>query len=98
NSRRVAFHEYLQQNARKQLDAAQARARALGMPIGLYVDLALGADAGGAEVWADQSAFALDVSCGAPPDEFNPRGQDWGLPPFSPRALRASGCAQFGAL
>ena len=49
--------------------------------------------AGGAEVWADQQAYALDVSCGAPPDEFNPRGQDWGLPPYSPRALRATGCA-----
>ena len=59
------------------------------MPIGLYVDLALGADRGGAEVWADQDAYAVGASCGAPPDEFNPRGQDWGLPPYSPRALRA---------
>lgn len=95
NSQRVAFHEYLQRNARQQLDAAQARALELGMPIGLYVDLALGADAGGAEVWADREAFALDASCGAPPDEFNPKGQDWGLPPYNPRALRARGYAPF---
>jgi (1->4)-alpha-D-glucan 1-alpha-D-glucosylmutase len=95
---RVGFHEYLQLQARRQLDAVQARAKELGMPIGLYVDLALGADAGGAEVWADQQAYALDVSCGAPPDEFNPRGQDWGLPPLSPRALSATGCETFARL
>jgi 4-alpha-glucanotransferase len=59
------------------------------MPLGLYVDLALGAHSGGAEVWANQAGFAPGVSCGAPPDEFNPIGQDWGLPPYSPRALRA---------
>jgi len=98
NLTRVRFHEYLQLQARRQLDAVQAHATELGMPIGLYVDLALGADAGGAEVWADQESYALDVSCGAPPDEFNPRGQDWGLPPLSPRALRATGCAPFAEL
>jgi (1->4)-alpha-D-glucan 1-alpha-D-glucosylmutase len=98
NSRKILFHEYLQFHARKQLDAVQAHAKEAGMPIGLYVDLALGADAGGAEVWADQASFALEVSCGAPPDEFNPRGQDWGLPPYSPRALRKTRCEAFAAL
>jgi (1->4)-alpha-D-glucan 1-alpha-D-glucosylmutase len=85
----------VQWNLRLQLDAAQRRAKALGMPIGLYFDLALGADRGGPEVWSDQAAFAAGVSIGAPPDEFNPRGQDWGLPPYSPRALRAAGYRPF---
>ncbi len=95
HARRVDFHLWLQWRAREQLDAVQRRAHELGMPVGLYVDLALGADAGGAEVWGDQAVFALDVSTGAPPDEFNPIGQDWGLPPYSPRALRAAGYAPF---
>jgi (1->4)-alpha-D-glucan 1-alpha-D-glucosylmutase len=95
HAKRVAFHAWLQRLAREQLDAAQRRARELGMPLGLYVDLALGADRGGAEVWADQDAFAVGASCGAPPDEFNPLGQDWGLPPYSPRALRAQGYRPF---
>jgi (1->4)-alpha-D-glucan 1-alpha-D-glucosylmutase len=95
NAERVAFHAWLQWTARQQLDAAQRHARELGMPLGLYADLALGADRGGAEVWSDQGVYAAGVSCGAPPDEFNPRGQDWGLPPFSPRALRARACRPF---
>ena len=90
NASRVRFHAYLQWNARQQLDLAQRRARELGMPVGLYVDLALGCDRGGAEVWSNQAAYATEASIGAPPDEFNPRGQDWGLPPYSPRALRTA--------
>src|SRR4051812_16167147 len=92
---RVEFHAYLQWNARQQLDLAQRRAQELGMPVGLYFDLALGADRGGAEVWSDRAAYATSASIGAPPDEFNPRGQDWGLPPYSPRALRAAGYRPF---
>jgi (1->4)-alpha-D-glucan 1-alpha-D-glucosylmutase len=95
HAKRVAFHAWLQRIAREQLDAAQRHARELGMPLGLYVDLALGADRGGAEVWADQDVFAVGASCGAPPDEFNPLGQDWGLPPYSPRALRGKGYRAF---
>jgi (1->4)-alpha-D-glucan 1-alpha-D-glucosylmutase len=95
HAKRVAFHAWLQWTARQQLDAAQRHAHELGMPLGLYVDLALGADRGGAEVWSDQDAYAVGASCGAPPDEFNPRGQDWGLPPYSPRALRAKAYRPF---
>ena len=97
-ARRIAFHDWVQSAARAQLEALQRRAHELGMPIGLYVDLALGADRGGAEVWADQPSYALEATCGAPPDEFNPAGQDWGLPPYSPRALQASGYRAFREL
>ncbi|MCZ9337747.1 4-alpha-glucanotransferase, partial [Streptomyces sp. TRM76130] len=34
-------------------------------------------------------------SVGAPPDAFNPRGQDWGLPPWRPDRLAESGYAPF---
>jgi (1->4)-alpha-D-glucan 1-alpha-D-glucosylmutase len=95
NANRVAFHAWLQAIAREQLDGALRHAHELGMPLGVYVDLALGADRGGAEVWSDQDAYAVGASIGAPPDEFNPRGQDWGLPPYSPRALRAKAYRPF---
>ena len=35
------------------------------------------------------------MAVGAPPDEFNTRGQDWGLPPFDPWRLRAAGYGPF---
>ena len=98
NASRVGFHSYVQWNARLQRDLVQKRALELGMPIGLYVDLALGADRGGAEVWSDRASYVTEVSVGAPPDDFNPLGQDWGLPPYSPHALRASGFRAFAEL
>jgi (1->4)-alpha-D-glucan 1-alpha-D-glucosylmutase len=88
---RVEFHEYLQWQCDTQLARVTARAREHGLAVGLYVDVAVGADRGGAETWAGQDAFALKASAGAPPDEYNVNGQDWGLPPFSPHALAAAG-------
>jgi 4-alpha-glucanotransferase len=35
------------------------------------------------------------VRIGSPPDPFNDRGQDWGLAPLSPTALREQHCAGF---
>ena len=58
------------------------------MRIGLIGDLAIGMDRGGSHAWARQSDLLLGLSIGAPPDMFNPRGQDWGLTGFSPHALR----------
>ena len=57
------------------------------MPIGLYRDLAVGADAGGSEIWAHPDRYAATLSVGAPPDPLGPLGQNWGLPPFNPLAL-----------
>ena len=83
---RVQFHVWLQQVADEQLGAAAAAAES--MVIGLYRDLAVGAHGSGAETWADQRAVVSGAHVGAPPDIYNPPGQNWGLPPFDPRALR----------
>ncbi len=37
---------------------------------------------------ADPEPFVVDASLGAPADPLNMQGQNWGLAPFSPRALR----------
>jgi 4-alpha-glucanotransferase len=65
------------------------------MEIGLYRDLAVGCDRSGAETWANPKAFLGGAHVGAPPDIFNPAGQDWGLPPFHPNALREEGYGSF---
>jgi 4-alpha-glucanotransferase len=59
------------------------------MSIGVIADLAVGAHPGGADAWARQDVFVTGVSVGAPPDEFNQRGQDWTLPPWHPGWLAA---------
>ncbi|MGE3773243.1 MAG: malto-oligosyltrehalose synthase [Gammaproteobacteria bacterium] len=95
---RVEFSEYLQWQCDRQLAAVAAHARALGLPIGLYGDVAVSVDRSGSETWSHPACFALDASVGAPPDDFSLDGQDWGLPPMIPARLRASGYAPFIAL
>ncbi|HZH52194.1 MAG TPA: malto-oligosyltrehalose synthase [Microvirga sp.] len=95
---RVAFHAWLQWLADLQLGEAAERARSAGMNIGLYRDLAVGADAGGSEIWAHPERFAPGLSIGSPPDPFGPSGQNWGLPPFNPLTLEEQGLAAFRAL
>jgi 4-alpha-glucanotransferase len=85
------FHAWVQWLTAAQVTAAQAAARAAGMPIGIIADLAIGAHPGGADAWAGQEYFASGFTVGAPPDAFNQRGQDWTLPPLHPRALAAAG-------
>jgi 4-alpha-glucanotransferase len=93
---RVDFFRYLQWLAQRQLAAADRSARETGTA--LYCDLAVGADLNGADVWSDQDAFATEASLGAPPDPLNTEGQNWGLAPFSPIALRARAYQPFIAL
>jgi 4-alpha-glucanotransferase len=88
--KRVRFFQYIQWIASEQLNEVRRTAEQVGMPIGLYTDLALGADRSSAEAWMYQSVLALDADCGAPPDPFAPEGQNWGLPPVNPVALRAN--------
>jgi 4-alpha-glucanotransferase len=81
----VTFHAWVQWLLDTQLASAAA------VSPGFVHDLAIGADPHGADAWAWQDALANGVRVGAPPDEFNAAGQDWGLPPFVPWKLRAAG-------
>ena len=98
NPMRVAFQAWLQWVADTQLAAAQERALATGMAIGLYRDLAVGCDKAGAELWARPDWFVPDVAVGAPPDLLGPNGQNWGLPPFNPRTLEEQQLQAFRTL
>jgi 4-alpha-glucanotransferase len=80
---RVRFHQWLQWLLDRQLERA-------GGAVPLVHDLAIGVDPAGADAWMWQDVMARDISVGAPPDEFNTLGQDWGLPPFDPWKLRAA--------
>lgn len=83
---RVDFHRWLQWLLDTQLGRA-----ARELP--LVHDLAVGFAPDGADAWLWQDVVAPDARIGAPPDDFNPAGQDWGVPPFDPARLRAAGYA-----
>ena len=85
---RVRFHMWVQWLLDRQLELASRE-------LALVHDLAVGVDPEGADAWVDRDAYATGVSVGAPPDEFNTRGQDWGLRPFDPWRLRAAGYQPF---
>ncbi len=92
---RVEFYGWLQWLAERQLADVGHRCMELGLRAGLYLDLPLGADSGGAEVWAGGDLFSVGATLGAPPDDFNLRGQNWGLPPWIPERLVARGYQPF---
>lgn len=92
---RIEFYEYLQWQADLQLGEVAARCAQVEMGVGLYGDLAVSIDRGGAEAWANQDLYALAAGIGAPPDDFNLSGQNWSLPPMRPEALRAAAYEPF---
>jgi 4-alpha-glucanotransferase len=92
---RVAFHAWVQQQCGAQLAAVRAEAHDAGMALGVLHDLAVGVDPEGADAWALADVLATGVTVGAPPDGFTPHGQDWGLPPWRPDRLAATGYAAY---
>jgi 4-alpha-glucanotransferase len=87
-ARRVRFHAWIQWLLDQQLAQASAE-------IAVVQDLPIGLDVAGADAWCWQDLMARGISVGAPPDEFNEKGQDWGLTPFIPWKLRAAGYQPF---
>ncbi|PXV55873.1 4-alpha-glucanotransferase [Dyella jiangningensis] len=72
-------------------DDTQRRLREQGQAIGLIWDLAAGFSPSGSEAWQHRHLVVSGARLGAPPDAFNPDGQDWGLAAYAPHALRRCG-------
>jgi 4-alpha-glucanotransferase len=79
------FFEFVQWLAHYQLE--QCRSRAQRMPLGLYLDIAVGVRGDGFDAWCDQDAVLAGMAVGAPPDQLNSAGQNWGLVGFNPIGL-----------
>ncbi len=90
HEKEVLYYEYLQWLIDDQLLKISRHCKEIGMKIGLYHDLAIGAIAGGSDVWSYQEIIG-DADVGAPPDDFNPNGQNWGFPPLIPHKLKENG-------
>jgi len=95
NKKLIDIYLYAQWLTVMQFASAQSLAVKRGMTIGLVNDLAVGADKMGSEVLTNRRLFCVDAAVGAPPDEIAPIGQNWGLPPLDPLALKQSGYEHF---
>jgi len=97
HARNIEFYCYLQWRIDSQASAAQAEVRAAGVPIGLYHDLPLATDRYGCELWGHREYYVSGCRVGSPPDDFSPKGQDWGFPPPNRENQRASGYRHYVA-
>ncbi len=77
----IGFFAYIQWQADLQLRGAKACAKANG--VYLFGDIPFGTNLDSAEVWSERENFRLDLSVGAPPDQFSTKGQSWGLPAYN---------------
>ncbi len=88
----VLFEAYLQWLMEVFLEKATSQDGFIGF------DLPVGASPGGSECWREQDTFVFSSRVGAPPDDFSPRGQNWGFPPSDPWKARYSKYAHFISL
>ena len=79
---RVDTHVVAQWLMQSQLQQLQ------GGEVSLYLDLPVGVNCDAYEVWRWRDLFLTSLAAGAPPDALFLGGQNWGLPPLSPIALR----------
>ncbi|WP_437561740.1 4-alpha-glucanotransferase [Sorangium sp. So ce542] len=90
-ARDILYYEYVQWLAHAQWEAARAALREKGVEI--MGDLPFMVSRDSADVWAHQDEFRHDMSVGAPPDQFDTEGQNWGLPPYYWARMRENGFA-----
>ncbi|HAK88124.1 MAG: 4-alpha-glucanotransferase [Nitrospirae bacterium GWB2_47_37] len=91
----IIFHAYIQWLIDGQFREISEHAKDLGMSVGIYHDLAIGSIGGGSDAWPAQEIIADGTDLGAPPDDFNAGGQNWGFPPLIPEKLKESGYDYF---
>ncbi len=91
HEKELLFHKYVQWLVDEQHRETAELAFSLGIPLGVYHDLAIGSIGGGSDCWNYQSITADYVDVGAPPDDFNPNGQNWSFPPVIFGKLKETG-------
>jgi len=84
DERALRYHRYAQWAAADQLAEAAVAGR-------LYLDLPVGVHPEGFDPWFFASSFARGAFVGAPADDFQPAGQDWGVHPLHPEGIRDDG-------
>lgn len=95
NSERILFYQWLQFVFLGQWKAVRSYAHGKG--VFLMGDISFYPGMDSTDVWANPSLFqmnedlSLSATSGAPPDYFNPDGQDWGTPLYDWDAMAGDG-------
>jgi len=77
----VCFYVFLQFLCYEQLTAVKAYANKKGVFLKGDIPILISPDS--ADVWRYHDEFNLKLCAGAPPDQYAPKGQNWGLPIFN---------------
>lgn len=77
---KLGFHYFLQFHLHQQLKDAVTHAHKRGVVI--KGDLPIGIFRYSADAWTQPHLYHLDMQAGAPPDDFAPKGQNWGFPTY----------------
>ncbi|MFO0788220.1 MAG: 4-alpha-glucanotransferase [Pirellulales bacterium] len=83
----LRYHMFAQWQADEQIRRAANREGGSG----LYLDMPLGVNASGYDVWRERSLFGVGATGGCPPDIMFPNGQNWGFVPLHPENIRRDG-------
>ncbi|PSC73748.1 4-alpha-glucanotransferase DPE2 [Micractinium conductrix] len=86
----LQFCYWLQWQLHRQLAAASRYAASRN--VALKGDLPIGVDKRSVDTWMYPTLFRMDVGTGAPPDYFDPNGQNWGFPTYNWEEMGKDGC------
>lgn len=98
DAQEIEFIEFQQWCAHQQLQCCSDLADHLKLPVGLYLDIAVGVKCDGFDAWNEQVAISRHLSVGAPPDLLNTAGQDWGLAGFNASGLEQTSYMPYRAM
>ncbi len=77
----IALIYFIQYHLHLQLKAAVGYAHKNGVII--KGDIPIGVSPKSCETWTAPELFHMDLQCGAPPDDFAIKGQNWGFPTYN---------------
>lgn len=85
----VAFWFFVQFHLHKQLSSAVKAAHEQG--IVLKGDIPIGIYRNSCDAWQRPELYHMDMQCGAPPDDFAVKGQNWGFPTYNWAKMQQDG-------
>lgn len=91
NITEIQYVFFLQYELDRQLRTAVDYARTKG--VGLKGDIPIGISRTSVDAWLNPKLYNLDVSAGAPPDDFSVLGQNWGFPTYNWEVMSNDGFA-----